>query len=228
MATKPMSDKVRDLKQKAEACMSSGGFAEAMLHLTHAIQLDPQIVQLYMVRSQAFLKLQQLYYAHQDTKTMIQMKPRWSKAYMKKGEIEFEAGHYVDALESYRLALQCDTEGNEMQIAEAMKKTRANLHKQRSSDNQIPWVGAAIGLVVGMVIIAFDYVITLSKPFIRNPLFKLAVIFTTAAAFFFGSKLHRAYLKKTRASMLKPPIDLFDDGSDDFQLSDSRKSGHND
>lgn len=52
---------------------------EAVLHYTHAIKLDPKNYSLYSNRSLAFLKSQQYFYALEDAKETIKLKPDWAK-----------------------------------------------------------------------------------------------------------------------------------------------------
>lgn len=69
----------QELKEKGNSCVKNGNFAEAMLHYTHAIKLDPKNFSLYSNRSLAFLKMQHYYYALEDAKQTIELKPDWAK-----------------------------------------------------------------------------------------------------------------------------------------------------
>ena len=116
------------MKEEGNKCLKEGKYHEAMLHYTHAIKLDPSQYQLYSNRSLVFLKLQQYYYAHQDAKEVIKLNPSWAKVlyfivtiiwnmlncvillfqgYYRKAQVEFEAGHYEEALDSYRVIYDC-------------------------------------------------------------------------------------------------------------------------
>jgi len=52
---------------------------EAMIHYTHGIKLEPHNAYLYSNRSQAFLRMQQYYYALEDAKKTIELMPSWTK-----------------------------------------------------------------------------------------------------------------------------------------------------
>lgn len=71
--------KVQELKEQGNQCIKDGKFMEAVLHYTHAIKLDPKNYSLYSNRSLAFLKLQQYFYALEDAKETIKLKPDWAK-----------------------------------------------------------------------------------------------------------------------------------------------------
>lgn len=59
--------------------MKKGVPAEAILHYTHAIKLEPSNHLLYSNRSYAFLKLDQYYLALEDANETIKLQPSWPK-----------------------------------------------------------------------------------------------------------------------------------------------------
>lgn len=60
-------------------CIKDGKAIEAIFHYTHAIKLDPKNYSLHSNRSLAFLKSEQYYYALEDAKETIRLKPDWAK-----------------------------------------------------------------------------------------------------------------------------------------------------
>ena len=70
---------VEELKQQGNECVKGGKYSEAILHYTHAIQLDKTNHLLYSNRSLAFLKLDQYYFALEDAKEAIKLQPNWPK-----------------------------------------------------------------------------------------------------------------------------------------------------
>lgn len=156
-----------------------------MFHYTHAIKLDPQNYSLYSNRSFAFLMMQQYHYAMEDALMTIQLKPDWSKGYFRKGEVELRTFRFSEALQSYNKALSLQP--NEPKILEAMntasrsliKDKRGTLHFTKLShnyidqnvtelyhfaaDQQIPWLGAGVGIILGVIVVIADYVFT-NKP----------------------------------------------------------------
>ena len=70
---------VEQLKEKGNKCVQDGNFAEAVLHYTHAINQDGRNHLLFSNRSLCFLKLHQYFYAMEDAKETIKLKPDWTK-----------------------------------------------------------------------------------------------------------------------------------------------------
>lgn len=146
-----------ELREKGNSCVKEGNHAEAVLHYSSAIRTDPSNPALHSNRSLAFLKLQQYYLAHQDAKRAIELKPDWAKGYFRKGEVEYATFHFDKALTSYTKAfcLQKD----DRSLMEAMKKAARELKKDQRAEKQIPWLGAGIGIVLGVLIVLADYLI---------------------------------------------------------------------
>ncbi|XP_052268547.1 hsp70-Hsp90 organising protein-like, partial [Dreissena polymorpha] len=97
--------KSEELRLQGNECVKAGKYTEAVLHYTHALDTDRQNHLIYSNRSLAFLKLQQYYLAMQDANTTIRLQPKWPKGYFRKGEVEFQAGHYQSALLSYGVCI---------------------------------------------------------------------------------------------------------------------------
>lgn len=70
---------IQELKEKGNECVRNKKYAESVFHYTHAIKLDPLNYSLYSNRSLAFLKMQQFYFAMEDAKETIRLKPDWAK-----------------------------------------------------------------------------------------------------------------------------------------------------
>lgn len=203
------STKVLELKEKGNEALKKGNYAEAMIYYTHALKVDPDHYQLYSNRSLAFLKLQQHYYALEDAKEAIKRKPDWAKGYFRKGEVEFQAEHYAEAIESYRKALQLEEDAS---LVEAMRKAKRELLQVHKADTQLPWVGAGVGFVIGASIIGADIVLR-EEPFIQHPLLKVFLVIVSIFLCYTGMKYHRHYLQQYRKSLLNPPADLFGTGT---------------
>ena len=210
--------KAEELRIKGNKCMSDKNYAEALLHYTHGIKLDSTSIKMYANRSLAFLRLQQYYYAIEDAKQTIDLDPNWFKGYLRRGSVQFECGLYEEAIKSYHLALQFINEENcskfdqyERDINQSLKKSIDNMQRQLALDYQIPWISAAVGLVAGMALITWDYVSNYSDPFVRHPILKLVVIAFVALIFFYLAKVQKNYTKSYRETLLKPPLDLFNE-----------------
>lgn len=120
--------------------------------------MSPNDPILYSNRSLAFLKLDQLYYANEDSDKAIELDPNWAKGYFRKAEVLFAAGQYDSALLSYAAALQ--RQPNDLSILDAAKKSAAFSNRDKMLDNRVPWVGAGIGIILGVLIVILDQVAT--------------------------------------------------------------------
>ncbi|XP_023242274.1 hsp70-Hsp90 organizing protein 3-like [Centruroides sculpturatus] len=180
---------VLELKEKGNESLKKGNYAEAMIHYTHALKLDPSNYQLYSNRSLAFLKLQQYYYALEDAKQTIIYKPDWAKGYFRKGEVEFQTEHYSDAIESYRKALQLEDDPN---LVDAIRKAKRELYLLRKADVQYPWIGAGVGFILGALLVAADIVIK-EESFLQHPFLKVLLIVVTVSICYAVTKWHRYY-----------------------------------
>lgn len=157
-AEAPSEPTADQLKELGNACVRDKKFEEAVLHYTHAIKLSPKDPILYSNRSLAFLKINQLYYAHEDAEKAIELDETWAKGYFRKAEVLFNAGQYDTALLSYAAALQ--RMPNDMMIIDAARKAAQYSNRETMYDKRVPWVGAGIGIVLGVIIVLLDQLVT--------------------------------------------------------------------
>ncbi|XP_076624939.1 stress-induced-phosphoprotein 1-like [Colletes latitarsis] len=204
---------VQSLKERGNACVKEQKFEEAMFHYTHAIKLDPQNYSLYSNRSFAFLKLQQYHFAMEDALMTIHLKPDWTKGYFRKGEIESQTFRFSEALQSYNKALSLKP--NEPTILEAMNRVSRLLIKDKQADQQIPWLGAGVGIILGVVVVIADYVFT-NKPTLTHPLLMALLTMSIAMLGFSIAKGFRYFVKCQRKSLLDPPVDLFGEAKEEY------------
>ncbi|XP_012527738.2 hsp70-Hsp90 organizing protein 3 [Monomorium pharaonis] len=191
--------KVENLKQQGNACVKEKQYQKAMLHYSHAIKLDPQNYSLYSNRSFTFLMMERYRDAFNDALITIQLKPDWSKGYFRRGEVELKLSSYDEALKSYNKALSLQP--NEPKILEAMNKASRLLIKDRRADQQIPWVGAGVGIILGVTVVIADYVFT-NKPTLTHPLLMALLTMSIAMIGFGIAKGLRYFLKHQRESIL--------------------------
>ncbi|KAG5328966.1 HSOP3 protein, partial [Acromyrmex heyeri] len=190
---------VENLKQQGNACVREKKYQKAMIHYSQAIKLDPKNYSLYSNRSFTFLMLEQYRDALNDALITIRLKPDWSKGYFRKGEVELKLSSYNEALESYNKALSLQP--NEPKILEAMNKASKSLIKDRRADQQIPWLGAGVGIILGVTVVIADYVFT-NKPTLTHPLLMALLTMTIAMIGFGIAKGLRYFLKHQRKSVL--------------------------
>ncbi|XP_076643686.1 uncharacterized protein LOC143353954 [Halictus rubicundus] len=205
----------QSLKELGNACVKKQKYAEAIFHYTQAIEFDPQTYSVYSNRSYAFLKMQQYHFAMEDALMTIQLKPDWTKGYFRKAEVESQTFRFSEALQSYNIALSLQP--NEPTILEAMNKVSMLLIKDKRADQQIPWLGAGVGIILGVIVVIADYVFT-NKPSLTHPLLMASLTMSIAMLGFGVAKGFRYFVKCQRKSLLEPPIDLF--GEDKEQVDD--------
>ncbi|XP_013781078.1 hsp70-Hsp90 organizing protein 1-like isoform X2 [Limulus polyphemus] len=213
--------KDQDLKETGNKCIKAEKYAEAVFHYTHALKIDDSIYQIYSNRSFAFLKMQQYYYALQDANKVIELNPEWAKGYFRKAEVEYQTQHYAEALESYRKALQLQEDENG--LVELIRKTKQELVKQQKDDQQVPWVAAGFGFVLGILAVICAYILP-KTPYINNVFLQVFIIILAGVMGFYTGKLHRYSLQKSRKGFLEPPIDLFGDSTDSLFTQSSNSS----
>ncbi|XP_074601156.1 uncharacterized protein LOC141855144 [Brevipalpus obovatus] len=210
------------LEELSDECMQKKKYGEAVLHLTHAIKLQPKITKLYEKRSTAFLLMNQPYYAYEDAKELVSLEPNNPMSYLKKASIEYETGNYRQALDTYRLIDDDDDrlgEEADLDVEEFLNRCLDKLERQESYDKNLPWIGAAIGLIFGITIVSSDYIFFVNNGFFHNPLMKVAFIISNSVIFFQSLKTYRRYLLSCRKSLLQPPPRLFSDGESEADSS---------
>ncbi|XP_014602148.1 PREDICTED: hsp70-Hsp90 organizing protein 3-like isoform X1 [Polistes canadensis] len=212
---------VQNLKELGNACVKEQKYEEAMFHYTHAIKLDPLNYSLYSNRSFVFLKMQQYHFAMEDALMTIQLKPDWTKGYFRKAEVESQTFRFSEALQSYNKALSLQP--NEPGILKAINRASTMLMKDRRADQQIPWLGAGVGIILGVIVVIADYVFT-NKPTLTHPLLMALLTISIAMLGFCIAKGFRYFVKCQRKSLLEPPIDLYPESNKDkFENNEADK-----
>ncbi|XP_060526118.1 uncharacterized protein LOC132701882 [Cylas formicarius] len=207
------------LKELGNNAVKESKFTEAILHYTHAIKLDPDNYTLYSNRSYAFLKEQQYYFALEDANVAIRLNPSWPKGFFRKGEVEYATGHYIAAYEAYRLALKLKPE--DANIVEALNRSAREILREKEADAKIPWLGAGIGIVIGVVIVIADCLFTL-KP--THPLLMALVTIVIALVGYGVARSYRSYVKCQRDGLLEPPPDLTGTEKDENEESEDKST----
>lgn len=208
----PRESEVQSLKEIGNACVKEQKYEEALFHYTHAIKIDPQNYSLYSNRSFVFLKMQLFHFAMTDALITIQLKPDWSKGYFRKAEVESQTFRFSDALQSYNKALSLQP--NEPGILKAMNRASELLVKDRRADQQIPWLGAGVGIILGVMVVIADYVFT-NKPTLTHPLLMALLTISIAMIGFCIAKGFRYFVKCQRKSLIETPIDLYPENKKD-------------
>ncbi|RZC38460.1 STI1-like protein [Asbolus verrucosus] len=194
------------IKELGNNAVKNQKYEEAILHYTHAIKLDPNNYTLHSNRSFAFLKVQQYYFAMEDANETIKLNPSWPKGYFRKAETEYATQHYLAACESYQKALELKPD--DINLIEALNRAKKEIMKDRKADEVIPWLGAGIGIVVGVIIVIADCIFT-HKP--THPLLMAFVTIIIAMVGYGIAKTYRYYIKCQRDGLLEPPADLLNE-----------------
>ena len=71
--------------------------------------------------------------------------------------MEFATFHFDLALASYTAAF-C-RQKDDRSLMESMKKAARELKKDMRAEKQIPWLGAGIGIILGVAIVLADYLV---------------------------------------------------------------------
>lgn len=85
------------------------------------------------------------------------------------------------------------------------------MQRERALDLQLPWIGAALGLVVGMALVTWDYVHHRGRRadcLVGHPMLKLGAIGASAYLFFSLATLHRRQSRRRRQELLEVPYSV--------------------
>ncbi|KAK7116755.1 uncharacterized protein [Littorina saxatilis] len=205
-----MKPQAEQLKEQGNAALKKGSPAEAVLHYTHAVKLEPSNHLLYSNRSLAFLKLDQYYLALQDAQQTIKLQPSWPKGYFRKGEVECKAGHYGMALMSYKQAMILDPTDESIQTA--ISRVNKEMNKERKALARQPLVFAAGGAGIGLLVVLADQFLA-SSPSVKHPVLQVLLISAFALIGVGISKAYRYLLDSQKSGLLDPPIDLLEEMS---------------
>ncbi|KAI5696149.1 stress-induced-phosphoprotein 1 isoform X2 [Diaphorina citri] len=219
-----VAQEVNELKEKGNACLKENKVTEAVLFYTQAIKLDETNYLLYSNRSYAFLKQDVIPLAFEDALKVISLRPDCAKGYFRKGEVEFAAKYWDDALLSYRVALRLQP--NDPMILKCIEKTLLNLNQEKKFDEQIPWLGAGIGIILGVSLVLADYTLA-SKKALNNPLTMLLVPCVCAFIGYFIAKSIRYFQKQDKVDLLSgDKSSLFGDNSESTEASEDEPRKH--
>lgn len=93
----------------------------------------------------------------------------------------------------------------EKYINQTIKNLLFQIQREQIFDYQLIWIGTAIGLVVGMAFVTWDFVLNRNNSFINHPLLKLFIIGLCSFIFYYLTSLQRYFSKKFKEKLLLPP-----------------------
>lgn len=199
-----------ECKKEGEKCLKDEKYFEAMLHFTKGIKYDPHNPNIYVGRSEAFLRIQQFFYAIDDAKTVIRMLPKWPKGYLRKAEVESTAECFAEAVATLQKGLEENS--GDPKLLDELEKARESWKKQRRTENRIPWFGISLGLIIGMIMIVLDEKIA-KKPLFQDDYVRTISLVALVSICYALARLYRYFVQTQRSSLIEPPPDLLGDGS---------------
>ena len=110
----------KSLKDKGNLYVQERNYAEALKCYSKAIELDSNDPILYSNRSAMYYNLNDYENAIIDADKAISLKPNYPKAYLRKGNALEALYQYDEALNTYNIGLQYDS--NNSQLLEAQQK----------------------------------------------------------------------------------------------------------
>lgn len=109
-----------DWKEKGNNFLKSKNYEEALKCYSEAVNWEPNNHIHYSNRSVCFFNMQNFTKALEDATKCVNIKPDWSKGYLRKGMAEFKLDMLEEAEASYKKGLELDA--NNQQLKDAMKE----------------------------------------------------------------------------------------------------------
>jgi len=229
-------DPIEELKFSAEKCMKSGKYAEAFFHWTKAIHMAESKkgkkldTNMFAQRAKCFIQNDQFYFALEDANKVIDIEPNNIMGHLRLAEVYFETGHYTLALpEISKCFTLSQVKAEKDYLLEWQRKCRRDAAKQKMKDEQLPYVGAAIGIVIASLGVVADALAYGSSSYIAHPVLKAIIVIIIAGSCFLVAYLIQRQTINSRKALLEPPIDLFGGGSNDANnINEEPKPEHAD
>ena len=125
-------------------------------------------------------------------------------------------------MESYRRASQLQ---RDQTLLGCVLRANKELISQEKMDRQLPWVGAGIGLILGVLLVVGDAVVATTSVLSHPVLQALITIVFSMSGLGLGN-LFRWYTHNQRKGLLEPPIDLL--GESNGSKSNKNEKGSDD
>lgn len=190
--------------------MKDGRHTEAFFHLTHALKLNEDNIELLNERSRCCSENLQYHFSLEDAKQMLALAPNSWLGHYRLGEIYLQTCNFDLALSCYQTAFQCQ-DSDKSSCKEKMDKCRKEAALDVRSQGQLPWVGSALGIILSSLVVVLDYLSHGPTSHISHPLLKMLTVLVTAAVGYWMAVLYRTYNLSLRTKLLEPPPDLLID-----------------
>ncbi|XP_023949750.1 stress-induced-phosphoprotein 1 [Bicyclus anynana] len=122
-------EQVNKLKERGNAALSSGKYAEAIKYYTMAIELDPENHVLYSNRSAAYAKAENYSAALEDANKTVSLNPKWSKGYSRKGSALAYLGKHEESIAAYEKGLEFEPDNQ--QLASGLEEVKKQAEEAR-------------------------------------------------------------------------------------------------
>lgn len=209
---------MNEVKVMAEEAMKKNDYHTAFLHWTHAIKMvDEAEPTFFDQRCKCFIEAGQFSLAMDDAQHLIDM---WfhsidSKAallgHVRKAQIFYASQNYAEAVQEFQTSFRMSTDAKDKATYFDMaSKSKKELAKQRTLDAQYPFVGAAVGILVAVAVVVYDYVANGPRSYIGHPLLKVLVVVAVSGSCFAVANFMRDQVVISRRNLLEPPPELFD------------------
>ena len=126
---------------------------------------------------------------------------------MRKAEVLFAVQCYSEAQDAYMKCFQLSASEKE-QFHDMAKKCKREIARENSLNEQYPYVGAAIGIVVSVCGVTIDALASGVNSMIAHPFLKILVVLLVSASCYFVALNYRRFIVSSRRQLLEPPIDL--------------------
>eukprot|EP00088_Acartia_fossae_P012456 TRINITY_DN16422_c0_g1_i2.p1 TRINITY_DN16422_c0_g1~~TRINITY_DN16422_c0_g1_i2.p1 ORF type:complete len:219 (-),score=38.57 TRINITY_DN16422_c0_g1_i2:301-957(-) len=198
----------KDLRNLARECTKAGKHTEAFFHLTHALNADPDNLELLQMRAKALIQCEQYNLALMDADKVMSLAPNSGMGHTIRADIYFTTFNYDKAIENYKKGFQCK-DGNKEYCMEGINKCKKEIVKDKELDRQYPYIGCALGIFISSVILVLDYLSFGKESYVAHPLLKVASTGLAAGICYSIGLLYRRSVKHLRRALLEPPPDLF-------------------
>jgi stress-induced-phosphoprotein 1 len=119
-------------KDEGNTAFKAGDFPTAVRLYTEAIKRDPDNFVYYANRATARSKLMEFSGALEDCDKALKLNPRYTKALVRRGNIQFLTKEYHKALETLKQALEIEPDNAEAQ--DTLRKVMMKINEASSSD----------------------------------------------------------------------------------------------
>jgi tetratricopeptide (TPR) repeat protein len=121
-------------RQKGNECFKAGELDEAIVNYTRSAALNPFNAPVHANRSLAFLRLKMFERAEDDCTHALEVDPKYTKAWSRRGMVRHRRGKYADAISDFELALKL--EPTNVEVSKLLSKSKAKFEELEGVDRK--------------------------------------------------------------------------------------------